>query len=63
MIDVANGEPARGMPVEVYEVKSDNARRNVGEGTVFDHGSFDQPMARGEGVAAGTYEAALHVGA
>ena len=62
-IDVADGEPTRGMRVEVYEVKTDDARRKVGEETDGENGSFDQPMGRGHGVTACAYVAELHVGA
>lgn len=62
VIDVANGVPARGMRVEMYEIRPDGSRRKVGEGTVGENGSFDHPMTHGEGITAGTYEAELHVG-
>ena len=59
-VDVANGRPAAGMRVEVTGLTG--GRRLVAEGQLNAHGGLDHPVARGEGVAAGEYEALFHVG-
>jgi 5-hydroxyisourate hydrolase len=59
-VDVASGVPAAGMAVEVWSL--DGGRRQVAAGRLGAGGALDHPLARGEGAAAGTYEALLHVG-
>jgi 5-hydroxyisourate hydrolase len=59
-VDVASGVPAAGMAVEVWSL--DGGRRQAARGRLGEGGALDHPVARGDGVAAGSYEALLHVG-
>ena len=61
VVDVARGQPASGMFVEVHALDGDD-RRVVGTGCVGDSGAFVHPMNDGQGVPAGAYEALLHAG-
>jgi 5-hydroxyisourate hydrolase len=59
-VDVASGVPAEGMAVEVWSL--DGGRRQVASGRLGAGGALDHPLARGDDVVAGAYEALLHVG-
>lgn len=59
-VDVAIGRPALGLAVEI--ARTDGTRRIIAAGTLNAQGGLDHPVARGEGVAAGAYEALFHVG-
>ena len=60
-VDVAAGVPAQGMAVEVYALAG-GTRRQMAAGRLAAGGALDHPIARGEGVAAGEYEALFFVG-
>ncbi|KMO17889.1 hydroxyisourate hydrolase [Methylobacterium platani] len=61
-VDVAEGRPAVGLRVTIVALEAAGPRP-VAEGTIGPGGSFDHPVVRGVGVAAGTYEAVFHLGA
>ncbi|MFO1413956.1 MAG: hydroxyisourate hydrolase [Burkholderiales bacterium] len=61
VVDVARGQPAAGMFVEVVALDGDD-RRVVGTGCVGENGAFTHPMNTGEGVRAGAHEVLLHAG-
>ena len=60
-VDVASGQPATGMWVELWLVKPQE--HLVGQGRLGLNGQLEHPSARGEGVTAGLYEARFHLGA
>lgn len=62
VVDVTRGLPARGMHIDVFR-ESDTGRARVAAGTIGADGTLDHPVARGEGVVAGTHVVALHLGA
>ncbi|MFN7573088.1 MAG: hydroxyisourate hydrolase [Betaproteobacteria bacterium] len=59
-VDVAAGVPAQGMAVEVFALTG--GRRLLAQGRLGAGGALDHPVARGEGVAAGEYEAHFCIG-
>lgn len=59
-VDVAKGIPATGLFVELFACGPE--RRKIAEGRLGANGMLDHPVARGEGVTAGPYEALFHVG-
>jgi len=60
-VDVAQGRPAQGLRVEVHALEPE--RRLVAEGRLGSNGLLDHPIASGDGVAFGPYEAVFHIGA
>ncbi len=61
-VDVASGQPAAGMAVEVVALGPDGAR-SLAQGLLGPSGALDHPLARGElSVSAGPHEARFHVG-
>jgi 5-hydroxyisourate hydrolase len=60
-VDVARGVPAAGMRVELYALQPE--RRLLADGCLGADGLLDHPMTRGDGIAAGPYEAVFHIGA
>ncbi|TNC07482.1 hydroxyisourate hydrolase [Methylobacterium terricola] len=61
-VDVAEGCPALGLRVTISALR-DAGAHPVAEGVIGPTGSFDHPVVRGVGIAAGTYEAVFHLGA
>ncbi len=61
VIDVAAGAPPEGMRVELFAL-SPGGRRRIFSERITASGSFDHPVARGEGIARGAYEIEIHVG-
>ncbi|AWN45935.1 5-hydroxyisourate hydrolase [Methylobacterium terrae] len=61
-VDVAEGCPAVGLRVTIL-VLDGTGPRPLAEGTIGPDGTFDHPVVRGVGVAAGTYEVVFHLGA
>jgi 5-hydroxyisourate hydrolase len=59
-VDVAAGVPAEGMAVEVFAL--DGGCRQIAAGRLDAAGALDHPITRGDGIAAGQYEARFHVG-
>lgn len=59
-VDVASGQPANGMRVELVALEPQE--RLVASGRLGHHGALDHPVVRGEGVTTGAYEARFHVG-
>jgi 5-hydroxyisourate hydrolase len=59
-VDVARGQPAQGMQVEIYALAG--ARRVIASGRLGAGGALDHPVAQGEGIDAGTYEVVFHIG-
>jgi 5-hydroxyisourate hydrolase len=59
-VDIARGVAATGLAVEVYRL--DGERRLVASGRLGADGTLADPIARGEGVVAGTYEVLFHLG-
>jgi 5-hydroxyisourate hydrolase len=60
-VDVAAGVPAQDMAVEVYALAGDT-RRRIAAGRLGAGGALDHPVARGDGVVAGEYEALFFIG-
>jgi 5-hydroxyisourate hydrolase len=60
-VDVAHGRPAEGLSVEVHALEP--ARRLIAEGRLGANGLLDHPIAKGEGIVCGSYEAVFHIGA
>ena len=59
-VDVSHGRPAQGLRVDIYSLAG--VRRLIASGKLGPGGALDHPIARGEGVTVGTYEAAFHLG-
>lgn len=63
VIDVTRGEPARGMAVALNRIAADGTRSRAGGGVIGEAGLLDDPaLGRGDGIAAGCYEAELDAG-
>jgi 5-hydroxyisourate hydrolase len=61
-VDVASGQPAEGMAVEVVALEPAGPRQ-VASGILGPSGALDHALARGEQLAGiGSYEARFHVG-
>jgi 5-hydroxyisourate hydrolase len=60
-VDVASGQPAAGMEVELWLLQPE--RRLVAQGKLGSNGQLDHETVQGTGVVAGSYEALFHVGA
>jgi 5-hydroxyisourate hydrolase len=61
-VDVASGQPAAGMRVELF-LRDEAGEQLLASGTLSRSGALDHPMARGElPVTIGTHEAHFHVG-
>ena len=61
-VDVASGQPAQGMVVELLALRPEGAAL-LAQGTLGAGGALDHALARGEvPVAAGPHEARFHVG-
>ncbi|MFH6784529.1 MULTISPECIES: hydroxyisourate hydrolase [Methylobacterium] len=61
-VDVAEGCPAVGLRVTIAAL-DEGGPRVVAEGEIGANGSFDHPVVRGVGVAAGRYEVVFQLGA
>ncbi len=61
VVDVARGTVAAGMRAELFALAADGARRPIARGALSRKGTLDDP-ALDAALAAGTYEAVLHVG-
>lgn len=59
-VDVARGIPAKGLRVELHRLEPQPAL--IAEGNLAPSGALDHPVAQGQGVVAGLYEARFHVG-
>jgi len=59
-VDIARGIAATGLAVEVFRIGE--RRELVASGTLGSDGTLSHPIARGEGVQAGTYEVVFHLG-
>jgi 5-hydroxyisourate hydrolase len=61
-VDVASGQPATGMAVEVVALDTDGVRL-LAQGLLGASGALDHPLARGElPVSVGPHEARFYVG-
>ena len=59
-VDVARGQPAQGMQVDIYALEG--LRNAIANGRLGANGALDHPLAQGEGVKAGAHEVVFHVG-
>lgn len=59
-VDVASGRPAQGLRVEIWRIDPERVR--IADGRLGANGVLDHPVAQGEGVLAGVYEALFHLG-
>ena len=59
-VDVATGQPARGMKVSLHRISGKEVV--LAEGAIGANGQLDHPTTRGEGITAGTYEVRFHIG-
>jgi 2-oxo-4-hydroxy-4-carboxy-5-ureidoimidazoline decarboxylase len=62
VLDTANGRPAEGVRVQLYEVQNDGARRLVVEATTDMRGRTAKPLLSGSPLRIATYELVFHVG-
>ncbi|MBD3885175.1 hydroxyisourate hydrolase [Phormidium tenue FACHB-886] len=60
VVDVTRGLPAEGMKVEIFQL---GVPEPVASGVLSSKGTLDHPIAQGENVESGIYEAAFHVAA
>lgn len=69
VVDVTRGLPAEGMQVEIFQLGVQESSAPKGElfriatGILSKQGTLDHPIAQGEKIEAGIYEAIFHVGA
>ena len=61
VMDVVQGCPAQGMKVEVFTVGETPQRIAAGE--LSDKGTLEHPVAQGQDVVEGVYEAMFYIGA
>lgn len=59
-VDVATGQPARGMKVSLHRLSGGEIL--LAEGAIGANGQLDHPTVHGEGIIAGTYEVRFHIG-
>jgi 5-hydroxyisourate hydrolase len=59
-VDVANGQPARGLRVSIHRLEPEPVL--VAEGVIGADGTLDHPVARGAGVQAGVHEVLFQLG-
>ncbi len=62
VLDTANGRPAEGVQVQLYEVQDDGARRLLVEATTDTRGRTAEPLLSGMPLRIATYELVFHVG-
>lgn len=60
VVDVTRGLPAEGMKVEIFQL---GAQAPVAAGILSSQGTLDHPIAQGEKVEPGIYQAIFYVGA
>ena len=61
-VDVASGDPADGMRVELLRLPASGQAVLIADSRLMASGAWDHPVTRGEGVHAGTHEARFHIG-
>ncbi|UZE51044.1 hydroxyisourate hydrolase [Rhodopseudomonas sp. P2A-2r] len=59
-VDVASGQPAQGLRVEIWQVGP--ARALIADGRLGAVGTLDHPVTTGIGIEAGEYEVLFHLG-
>jgi 2-oxo-4-hydroxy-4-carboxy-5-ureidoimidazoline decarboxylase len=62
VLDTANGRPAEGVRVELYEVQADGLRSLIVEATTDQRGRTAKPLLSGAPLRIATYELVFHVG-
>jgi 5-hydroxyisourate hydrolase len=63
VLDAARGQPAAGVPVELFRLHDDGTREKLAETTTNHDGRTDQPLLSGAAFTPGIYELLFHIGA
>jgi 5-hydroxyisourate hydrolase len=59
-VDVASGQPAQGLRVEIWRLEPESIR--IADGHLGVIGTLDHPVTTGVGIVAGEYEVLFHLG-
>jgi hydroxyisourate hydrolase len=63
VLDVARGQPAAGLRVDLARIEADGRTRLLATATTTAEGRIDPPLLSGDAMAVGHYELTFHVGA